>query len=132
MILDHALAFSYRLVSRVGIDGLVLFLLFSGCVYGAIVFLSRHEPSPPKACVVGVIATALFSTLIGAAVGQDVSMLGFALLFCGVGTFISSGPFLEFWFVQRFSLAVMTPVFYLLAEKGGDLAKRLILETILS
>ena len=115
-----------------GIDGLVMLLLFSGCVYGAIAFLSRHEPSPPKGGVVGVIAASLFSILIGALLGQDISMLGFALLFCGVGTFISSGPFLEFWFAQRLSLAVMTPIFYLLAEKGGGVAKRLILESMLS
>ncbi|MDA7517653.1 hypothetical protein OAK89_03370 [Akkermansiaceae bacterium] len=61
MIFDHALAFSYRSSSRMGIDGLVMLLLFSGFVYGAIAFLSRNEPSPPKGGVVGVIAAAFFS-----------------------------------------------------------------------
>jgi hypothetical protein len=131
MQLHEILAISSLSGARMGIDGIVLIVLFGIGLALTIGFVGRHEYSPSIYGVFGVIAISLISAGIGGAIGQGGSSLAFGLIFCGVASLLTSGPLLDFRFPHRVALGCAAPIFLFLSGIAGTGIQYFILENAL-
>lgn len=117
--------------ARLGIDGLLAIPLFGLGLFAIISFLSRIEYSPPTQGILGVIILSYLASIFGAMVAHPYSALFAASFACGLASFLTSGPFLDFRLPHRLAIALGAPVIFIASEILSKWGEQLLLDNIL-
>ena len=119
MAFPELVAVSSLSAARMGIDGLVVMVLYFGGGWGVILALSRHEYSPRAGGIFGVLAATSIGALVGSLSGTVVMMIS-----AGLAASLTSGPFLGFRLRHRVILSFLLSALLMGALWIGALVQR--------
>ena len=136
MQLHEFLAITSLSGARMGILGIAIILLYYIGITLMINLIDRGEYSTDSFESFVVIATSFFSSTIGLVIGYGTSgkdpttTIVYALCFCAVATFITSGKFLWFRFPHRLILSFSAPAILVFATWAGTTIELFIKKSI--
>lgn len=131
----ETLAISSLSGARTGVNGVVTIAFFGIGMVLIINLIGRREYRPEGFEMYGTIAISFISYIIGSYIGygtgKQLSPLVYAIIFCAIASFYTSGKLLGFRLPHRTILGFTTPVIFILSSMAGKAIHLYLSENIL-